>query len=543
LLPSEASLGLIPRIGYLAALFALELLVTSIWLDPNTLRRSVGLTGTIGNIGSPTLSAIVAAAAVFVTFTYLTTKSARQLDSDLLRESPISLGFLVAHLCTMVAFGLLSAFLFTTKSSGIQVDFIAGVWVSAGVFAIALGGFAFLPPRFWFRVFRSHGRIWICALAVGLLAYPLSTFGQLLWKPTVGLTFAVVKLILRPFISNPIVDPLHHIIGSQTFQVEISKWCAGLEGVGLMLVFSILWLWFCRSSSRFPHALLLIPAGVIAIWLLNTVRIAALILIGHAGAPQIALGGFHSQAGWIVFNGVAVGFSVAARRIPWLAAKDPTPLVREPSTGDANTAYLMPFLMILAAAMISRVFSVEFEWTYPLRFFAASAVLWYYRAQYWRMEWGFTGVSILIGILAFTMWLVLERLNGNHANSTAIRTALALAPPYARISWIAIRALAAVVTVPIAEELAFRSFLIRRIISPHFELVDWRSVTIVPVLVSSVLFGLLHGERWLAGTLAGLLYAFAFLRRGKIGDAVAAHATTNALLAGYVLLWGNWSFW
>ena len=40
----------------------------------------------------------------------------------------------------------------------------------------------------------------------------------------------------------------------------------------------------------------------------------------------------------------------------------------------------------------------------------------------------------------------------------------------------------------------------------------------------------------LAGTLAGLLYAITFLRHGRIGDAVVAHATTNALLAALVLL-------
>jgi len=40
-----------------------------------------------------------------------------------------------------------------------------------------------------------------------------------------------------------------------------------------------------------------------------------------------------------------------------------------------------------------------------------------------------------------------------------------------------------------------------------------------------------------------LLYAGAFLRRGKIGDAVIAHATTNALLAGLVLFSGRWYLW
>ena len=102
---------------------------------------------------------------------------------------------------------------------------------------------------------------------------------------------------------------------------------------------------------------------------------------------------------------------------------------------------------------------------------------------------------------------------------------------------------AAILTVPIAEELAFRGFLIRRLISGDFDELSPRQYTYVGVLVSSVAFGLLHGDRWLAGTLAGLIYALAYLRRGRIGDAVVAHATTNALLAACVLLGGKWDLW
>ncbi len=43
--------------------------------------------------------------------------------------------------------------------------------------------------------------------------------------------------------------------------------------------------------------------------------------------------------------------------------------------------------------------------------------------------------------------------------------------------------------------------------------------------------------------LAGVLYAAALLRRGRIGDALAAHATTNALVAAWVLFGGHWSLW
>jgi CAAX prenyl protease-like protein len=62
------------------------------------------------------------------------------------------------------------------------------------------------------------------------------------------------------------------------------------------------------------------------------------------------------------------------------------------------------------------------------------------------------------------------------------------------------------------------------------------------LLVSSIVFGLMHSS-WLAGTLAGLAYAFAVSRRGQLLDAVLAHATTNALLAGYVLVTGAWALW
>ena len=114
---------------------------------------------------------------------------------------------------------------------------------------------------------------------------------------------------------------------------------------------------------------------------------------------------------------------------------------------------------------------------------------------------------------------------------------------WARTAWLAFRILGAVITVPIAEELAFRGFLLRRLVSADFESVSWRLFAWAPFLISSIGFGLLHGNRWLAGAIAGMIYAFAMLRRGRIGEAVAAHAVTNALLAIYVLVSGNWQLW
>jgi CAAX prenyl protease-like protein len=94
----------------------------------------------------------------------------------------------------------------------------------------------------------------------------------------------------------------------------------------------------------------------------------------------------------------------------------------------------------------------------------------------------------------------------------------------------------------VAEELAFRGYLLRRLIDAEFTKVSPKHFTAPSFLVSSVAFGALHG-RWLAGILAGMIYAAAQYRRGQIPDAIVAHAVTNGLLAAYVLVFGHWAFW
>jgi exosortase E/protease (VPEID-CTERM system) len=378
------------------------------------------------------------------------------------------------------------------------------------------------------------------AAPAGIGVALFSRLARLLWNSAAALTFALVHRVLGIFLPAVISDPAARIIGTPRFQVEITPDCSGLEGVGLILVFSISWLWLFRRECRFPQALIVIPVGILAMWILNAMRIAALILIGNVGAPGVALGGFHSQAGWIAFNGLALGFSLAFPRIPWLMAGDRQATGRPVENPAA--AWLAPFLTILAAAMVSRAFSSGFEWLYPVRFFAAAAVLWSFRRKYAGLDWSVARLGPLVGIAVFLMWLAVDWAAGIHPDNV-IASGLASLPVPGRVAWLIFRVLAAVITVPLAEELAFRGFLIRRLMSADFETLNPKTFSYVAILVSSVAFGILHGGRWTAGTLAGLLYAWAFLRRGSIGDAVVAHATTNVLLALWVLIGGNWYLW
>jgi exosortase E/protease (VPEID-CTERM system) len=331
-------------------------------------------------------------------------------------------------------------------------------------------------------------------------------------------------------------------IGSPSFSVTIYPGCSGWEGTALMLVFIIWWLCVLHREFRFPQALLLVPAALVTMWISNSVRIAVLILIGLYGAPNVAMGGFHSEAGWIAFNCVALSFAVASRKVRWFTVRSLEPSVQEALVTSTTAAYLMPFLVILAVGMISRAVSSGFEWLYPLRLISGAAALWFFRSKYSEMDWNFDWFPIGLGGVVFLIWLALSSFSGNQTDHV-IPSSLAVLPASLRIAWILCRITAAVFTVPLAEELAFRGFLIRRLIWRDFDALDPQAYTFLSVVISSIVFGLLHGSHWPAGTVAGLLYALAFLRRGRIGDATVAHATTNGCLAIWVLWTDDWSLW
>ena len=523
-------------------LFILELIAITVWLDAASLSRAYFLTRLMQDWGAWTLRALVAFASLFLVFGYLRAKSVLRDIGTRPAPVPMRRTLLAGHFCSLALFGFLSQMLFGGSSPGSWTDTAAMAWIASGLLAILLAGLAFLPLETWWLLCRGAGNTWAYAAAMAVLVCWLGNALRLLWAPATRATFIIVKFLLGLFLSPVISDPATATIGSTSFNVVIDPACSGLEGVGLMLAFGVLWLWLFRQDFRFPQAILLVPASLGIAFLLNSVRIAALILIGNAGAPNVALGGFHSQAGWIAFNVVALGLVLGSQHLPWIARSRPPSPPAGSRADHPSALYLAPFLAILAAGMLSRAVAGRFEWLYPLRLFAAAAVLWCYRKRYARLNWAFDWLGPAAGVAVFAMWMVLDR---RGASSSANGTVPGLSPGHgvAWIAWLSLRTLGAVITVPIAEELAFRGFLLRRLVSADFERTDLRNTSLFALLGSSVAFGLMHGARWFAGSLAGLVYALVLRRRGRIGEAIAAHATTNALLAAWVITRGDWRLW
>jgi CAAX prenyl protease-like protein len=92
---------------------------------------------------------------------------------------------------------------------------------------------------------------------------------------------------------------------------------------------------------------------------------------------------------------------------------------------------------------------------------------------------------------------------------------------------LAVRIVTAIVIAPIAEELAFRGS--RRLSTRAFDKLAPRRISEAGIVVSSFAFGLLH-RRPMVGTLGEVAYVLIFRRRGRLADAIVAHAVTNASL-------------
>ena len=453
--------------------------------------------------------------------------------------------YLVFNLLAVCATGVLSIPLFHESAwlAGREA-WISLSWTVALFTAVGAGVMMLAPPSIIRKIIRTE---WISIVGGGVLATAGRFLGSEVIKPVWDgqmsrMTLEAVSALLRIPFPNMQVDAPNLIIKVEGFAVRVMSGCSGIEGILLVTSFLGIYMFVFRRELQMSRAIWLIPLAVICSWLLNVVRIAVLVALGVAFSPEVAMKGFHSHAGWIFFLVLAAIFSLTLRSKFFLrfASAEKSEVARSRAILDRITAFYIPLLTLLAATLISSALSPEFQWLYPLRVVATGVAL----AYCWRwlslkrplLTW----VPLLTGVAVFIVWLLMIP-KGPEVNQSFAAHLQSVSPALSAC-WIVFRCIGAIVTVPLAEELAFRGYglsaLTGKAIDPAAPLkFNW-----VAFLGTSLFFGALHGQ-WLAGTVAGMCYAWVRYRSQSVVDAILAHAITNGLLCGYVLMTGNWSYW
>ena len=444
--------------------------------------------------------------------------------------------WVAVHLTSFLGFYQHTGWLFgggTTEPSDWQV----ALWVALCLLVAASWCVALAPISQWKGFLVAERRAVLVSLLTGIAVWVFGLLTRLFWRPLAEWTLFFAQGILRMVYPEIEYDATAGTVGTPRMLIEIAPQCSGYEGLALVTVFVGIYLWMFRQRLAFPLALGLLPAGLVAIWLANVLRIAALVVVGTSISPQIAVQGFHSQAGWIAFTAIGLGLIWASHRFGLVAKEAPRPAADSPTHA---AALLGPLMALLASSMITAAFSEGFDALYPVGVVVTGAVLLHFRKVYFGLPFGISLRPVGIGIAVFAVWILMETIiPGGNGRARAIPADL---PAIVTVLWLTFRTVGSVVIVPIAEELAFRGYLLRKLVASDFEKVPPTRFTWLSFVGSSFLFGLLH-QSWLAGTIAGAGFALAVYHRGRVTDAVVAHMTANALIAATAIAFGWWDLW
>ncbi len=215
-----------------------------------------------------------------------------------------------------------------------------------------------------------------------------------------------------------------------------------------------------------------------------------------------------------------------------------------------SARYVTPFLVFMALLAISPKLGLNARWDAPARVILLSAVCY----VCWPRELSVRPIrpllSIAVGAVVFLLWIAPDALIPGYrqgamfSNSVFGHLHSSLRPSEVQSSWVLTwRTIRAVAIVPIVEELFWRAWLMRWLINSDFRRVPLGAYGALAFWATAILFASEHGPYWDVGLITGIVYNWWIVRTKSVADCIVAHAITNALLSGYVIVTAQWQYW
>ncbi len=214
--------------------------------------------------------------------------------------------------------------------------------------------------------------------------------------------------------------------------------------------------------------------------------------------------------------------------------------------GSPEYARVAPFVIfVVLTALQGKLGEDSTYWLYFVKTVVGAWLIWEMRPFVQEMRWKISWESVVVGIAVFAIWVGLDGLYPRLAELGAGWNPLTQFGRSSALGWfyIVVRIAGSSIVVPPLEEVFYRSFLYRYFVRLEFLTMPLGQFHALSFVVTSVIFGLMHPDRWLAGILCGLAYQWLVIRKNRLGDAMTAHAITNFLLGLWVVWKGVWNFW
>ncbi len=217
--------------------------------------------------------------------------------------------------------------------------------------------------------------------------------------------------------------------------------------------------------------------------------------------------------------------------------------------------YVIPFVLYLLFSQVAARYHDLFPWLYiATAVMVSGATIYLLSGRYIYRAHKDLMPGILFGIVGIVLWIVLSRTHFTETIVSSLPVWLRPEPrqgfnPFESISsplllWIflLVRSLSLVLLVPVVEELFWRGFLLRWVISANWEEQALGIFTLRSFLWVVLLFTLAHPE-WLAAAVYCALMNILLYWKKDLWLCIVAHSTSNLLLVIYILMTGSWELW
>jgi hypothetical protein len=231
---------------------------------------------------------------------------------------------------------------------------------------------------------------------------------------------------------------------------------------------------------------------------------------------------------------------------------------KPPSEGSGrdDIAYILPMLAFLLFTWvgtnetIKKFVPAAYVISYVAKTVVVAVLLIVLRRHYTKIRWNHWWLGVMVGVIGIFQWVPMQLWLQNHFGFFKPPDPADVFNPYrdiasanARLAFIGVRMVGAVLLVPVMEELFWRDYLWRTLLAPN----DFRLASVGEwdgkvFLIVAAAFATVHVQ-WMTAVVWGLMIGWLLVYTKSLGACIIAHAVTNLLLAVYVLRTQDWAFW